>query len=170
MAIEFHCEHCGKVIKAPVDSAGKRGKCPHCQQLCYIPAPPDEAEAYDLAPLDPEEERRRRREEAAAHELQRRLLHERKEVAGPDAPPPPSAKDEAVRPADLRAAVADYLSAMQRGHLSEADRIAYLLAANKKEVLALIERIGADEVMGAELASLPRPLLLGFLRQLRAKL
>lgn len=170
MPISFHCEHCGKEIKAPDTTAGKRGKCPHCQGVCYIPAATSDDEVYDLAPEDNEAERRRAREEAAARDLQRRLLSERREIDGPDAPPPPRETDEQVRPGDLRAMLTDYLSAMARGHLEEADRLAAVLARNKKAVLQLIDRIGADDVLSASMSDLPRPVMLGYLRQLRGRL
>lgn len=169
MAIEFHCEHCGKIIKAPPETAGRRGKCPHCQGVCYIPAAPDEADPYDLTPEDPEAERRRAREEAAAHEIQRKLLHERAEPGGPDKPESHK-DDETVRPGDLRAVLADYLNAMGKGQLQQAEQLQTLLSRNRKEALALIDRVGSDDVAAAELTKLPRPVLLGFLRQLRTKL
>src|SRR5262245_26257875 len=127
MSIEFHCEHCGKLIQAPRESAGRRGKCPHCQNINYIPSPRDELEAYDLAPIDQEAEHRRAREEAMAHEIQRKLLHERKEVEGPEVAPRLRPEDDAVRPGDLKALLTDYLSAMSRGHLEEAERLASAL-------------------------------------------
>ena len=39
MSIEIHCDHCGKLIKAPDDAGGQRGKCPYCHQSVYVPAP-----------------------------------------------------------------------------------------------------------------------------------
>jgi phage FluMu protein Com len=58
VSIEIHCDHCGKLIRAPEGAGGKRGKCPYCEQSVYIPTPPDELEEIALAPLDDEEERR----------------------------------------------------------------------------------------------------------------
>ena len=37
MAIEFHCPGCGKLVRTPDKSAGKRGQCPHCQTKVQIP-------------------------------------------------------------------------------------------------------------------------------------
>lgn len=37
--IKFSCPHCGKNISAPDNLAGKKGKCPGCQQTMPIPAP-----------------------------------------------------------------------------------------------------------------------------------
>lgn len=170
MAIVFHCEHCSKEISAPPESGGKRGKCPHCNGVNYIPSQsPDEVEMYDLSPVNPDEERRRQREEAVAHDIQRKLLHERVEVQGGEEPVRHK-EDDGVRPGDLRALLVDYLGAMSRGHLEEADRGAFAMSRSKKEVLAMIDRISMDDVASAELSNLPRPVMLGFLRQLRSKL
>ena len=38
MPIEFKCQHCGKQLRTPDNSAGKQGRCPHCQNLMQIPA------------------------------------------------------------------------------------------------------------------------------------
>ncbi len=37
MPIEFKCQHCGKQLRTPDNSAGKQGRCPHCQNLMQIP-------------------------------------------------------------------------------------------------------------------------------------
>src|SRR5262245_24539082 len=48
--ITFMCVHCNEELKVPDNTAGKRGKCPHCGKVVQIPqqAPPMEAV------LDPE--------------------------------------------------------------------------------------------------------------------
>ena len=51
MAIVFHCEHCGKEIKAADSAGGKWGKCPTCQHKLYVPSP-DAGEDLKLAPED----------------------------------------------------------------------------------------------------------------------
>jgi phage FluMu protein Com len=37
MAIAFHCTHCNHALRVPDDVAGKRIKCPKCQQVLRIP-------------------------------------------------------------------------------------------------------------------------------------
>lgn len=37
MPIEFNCPSCGKAIRTPDGSAGKRGKCPNCESIMQIP-------------------------------------------------------------------------------------------------------------------------------------
>lgn len=44
MSITFSCEHCGKKIKAPESKAGRKGKCPKCNQTIRIPLPSDETD------------------------------------------------------------------------------------------------------------------------------
>lgn len=53
--IKFSCPHCGKSISAPDQFAGKRGKCPGCQQTMPIPVPSAmaaEAPASDFELVD----------------------------------------------------------------------------------------------------------------------
>ena len=68
MSIELHCPQCQKLIRAPDGAGGKRGKCPFCGSMVYIPTPPDEGEEIGLAPIDPDEERR-------AEELRKEAIH-----------------------------------------------------------------------------------------------
>mgnify|MGYP000946439218 CR=1 FL=1 len=51
MAIEFHCEFCGKQVRAQDEHAGKRAKCPSCHQSVYVPTPSDQIEALGIEPL-----------------------------------------------------------------------------------------------------------------------
>jgi phage FluMu protein Com len=37
MAIEFHCPHCGKLLKTADDKAGVRARCPDCQEVVTVP-------------------------------------------------------------------------------------------------------------------------------------
>ncbi len=36
--IRFSCSQCSQIISVPLDSAGKRAKCPHCETIAAIPA------------------------------------------------------------------------------------------------------------------------------------
>jgi biopolymer transport protein ExbD len=38
MEIHLTCTHCGKKLSAPADRAGKRGRCPGCQQTFVVPS------------------------------------------------------------------------------------------------------------------------------------
>ena len=37
--IEFPCGECGHVVQTPANQAGKKGRCPECQQIMQIPIP-----------------------------------------------------------------------------------------------------------------------------------
>jgi phage FluMu protein Com len=39
MAIEFKCSQCGKLLRVPDGSAGKKAKCPSCEAVVEVPAP-----------------------------------------------------------------------------------------------------------------------------------
>jgi hypothetical protein len=49
MAIQFPCPTCGKELKAPDETAGRRGKCPHCQGSIVVPEPVYQAEEVPVA-------------------------------------------------------------------------------------------------------------------------
>ena len=87
MSIEFHCEHCGKSVRAPDETGGKHGKCPSCHQSVYIPMPSDQVEPLDISPVDQTEERERARLRKEALQLQRDLLEERELPKGLAAQP-----------------------------------------------------------------------------------
>ena len=36
--IEFDCQKCRQTVRVPAAAAGKKGRCPHCQQVVQIPA------------------------------------------------------------------------------------------------------------------------------------
>jgi hypothetical protein len=44
MTIQFDCPTCGKKLRAPEAAAGKKGKCPGCQNTFQVPEPVYEAE------------------------------------------------------------------------------------------------------------------------------
>jgi len=68
MPITFGCE-CGKQLRVPDESAGKRARCPECGEVVSVPAgqfepveePPRKVAARVVSERDDEEERPRRR-------------------------------------------------------------------------------------------------------------
>ncbi len=52
MPIDFSCNHCGKKLRVPDDFAGKKAKCPQCQEVVSIPAA-DAPDPFAGAPSDP---------------------------------------------------------------------------------------------------------------------
>lgn len=177
MAIEFHCNHCAHLIKAPDEAAGQQGKCPHCHGVNYIPRPmtPDEGE-LDLAPLDEDEEMKRQRASREDAAYQWKLLHEKsipgdmpgkgvKRSSGggstPSAPPPSKV---------IASLIVRFVEAMSGGKLQQADEVANQLASSRMQAMALLDEMASEDLTAYGFPTLPRPVLQGFLKQLRSRL
>lgn len=167
MSIEFHCDHCGKLVKTAKEHAGKRGKCPYCHQPVYIPTPADELEPLPLTPLDAQEERERQSMLEETRELAERLRTE-KDVP-PDAPraPLPEPVGDARLSIDMEGLVIEYAACMAAGKLAEAQELATDIRTDLPRAQEVIQRLIGDEIPHPRLAKIPRPVLIGFLKQLR---
>lgn len=172
MAIEFHCEHCNHLIKAPDDAGGRTGKCPHCQNAAYIPRQ-DEGE-LDLAPLDDDEEMRRKKAAQEAAAYQKSLLHERNvpgEKGGRAAGGKPGATGQFI--SDTRhvtSQIVRYVEAMSTGKLDTAEAVAQDLAPHKATVVQVLTDMAKGDLGAYGLPALPKPVLMGFLKQLHQRL
>jgi hypothetical protein len=173
MAIEFHCSHCGHLVRTANEHAGKRGKCPSCHNSVYIPTPSEELEPLDLAPLDDSERREQQRAEEESRRIARALLAEKGEPTpelargGDDDTPEPLG--DARLPVDMESMVTDYVLAMAEGDLSEAENLAVQIRLHSKEAEPIIDRLSNDEMPPRRLTKVPRGVLIGFLKQLRGK-
>jgi hypothetical protein len=165
MSISFKCEHCHKQVEAPDAAAGKRGKCPYCQESVYIPAPVKDDELLDLAPIDEEEERRLERERRLLHEQQKALLLEtdRKVVEPPD-------EKEGASAADVEHLVVNYCLDMVNGKLTTADAHAKKLRGFGAAAQEAVANFISGKSIEPALAKIPGRLLQGFLTELRDKL
>ena len=177
MAIEFHCEHCNHLIKAPDDAAGRMGRCPHCQNTNYIPRPsaPGEDELL-LAPLDDDEESKRKKAALEDAAYQRSLLHER------SMPGELPAKGTARRPGgpadaplrhtskEITGLIVRYVESLSGGKLEQAESLATQLASIGLAARSTLDEMAKEDLTGYGLPALPRPVLLGFLKQLKARL
>jgi len=175
VAIEFHCEHCNSLIKAPEESAGRTGRCPHCGAETYIPRPVDDTDELSLAPLDEEDERRRRQAAAEDAAYQRKLLEDRvlpgeKPVRRRDAPAAPEQAPEKPSSKQITRQLVQYLEAMSSGQLPRAGELVREMAKNKSQVLPILDAMETEDLTGYGLPALPRPVLMGFLKQLRTQL
>jgi hypothetical protein len=169
VAIEFHCEHCNHLIKAPDDAGGRTGNCPHCHNATYVPRPVPESDVYDLAPLDDSEEARRVRESKEAAAYQRNLLHERN-VPG-EAPRGQKGMSSFVSPTkQLTGLIVAFVEAMSTGKLEKAEEVATELSRQKPSVTTILDEMSHDDLSAYGLPALPKPVLTGFLKQLRQKL
>jgi phage FluMu protein Com len=172
MAIEFHCEHCGKLIRAGDEEAGRRGKCPHCQISVYIPTPSSELEPLQLAPLDDRDEQQERQLEEESRKLAQRILQE-KDVppesyvsAAPRAEP---VGDARLTAANMENLVIEYVLCMSNGKLTEAEELAFEIRTVPHAAEQVIQRLTADQMPPPQLAKIPRPVFVRFLRQLLEK-
>jgi phage FluMu protein Com len=174
MSIEFHCDHCSKLIRAPQEAAGHRGKCPYCQQSVYIPTPTQEIEEIPLAPVDTGEERERQRLERESRQAEREILADKRppmDRAGPSAGPVESAMPADIPSGDdVEEMVIDYLLLMRNSELVQAESVLADLRKAKAEALQVINRLAADAVPPQALAGVPPGVYQGFLKNLRAQL
>jgi phage FluMu protein Com len=178
VAIEFHCEHCNKLVKAPDEVAGQQGKCPHCGGVNYIRRPLKESDELELAPFDEEAEAQARRAALEAAAVQQRLLHERSVPGEPGAGRgrPSLRRGAPVTPAappsskQLAALIVRYVEAMSQGRLEAADSVAGELRPHRAAVISLLDDLAGEDLAAYGMPTLPRPVLFGFLKQLRALL
>jgi len=168
MAIEFHCDHCGKLVRTAAEHAGKRGRCPACHQSVYIPTPSDQIEPLKLTPLDQRAERERERLERESRELALRLAQESDRPPLDEAPRTPGDSDLDMLPPrmDMETLVIEYAICMADGNLAEAEELAIEIRKNMAAADAVIERLMMDEIPPAQLVRIPRPVLVGFFKQL----
>jgi hypothetical protein len=184
MPIELHCNHCGKLVRAPDDAGGKHGKCPACHQSVYIPTPSDQLESLSLEPVDSDFERKKKRLAHEAAELAARVLRDR-EGLGPEKPGDRAERMAAAeraaassaaaapipRPAASASQVADwvvrYAASVASGDLTQAERLEVEIRANMKQAEDAIQRILVDELPPVALAKIPRPVLVGIFKKLR---
>lgn len=172
MAIEFHCEHCNHVIKAPDDSGGRTGKCPFCHNPTYIPRPAAEQE-LDFAPLDDGEEQRRKKAAMEDAAYQRSLLHERAVPGEPSrgAKKPAAGGSSFVPPTKaVTALIVSYVEAMSTGRLDKAEEFAKELSSQSANAVTILDEMSREDLTGYGLPALPKPVLVGFLKQLRQRL
>ncbi len=168
MAIEFHCDHCGKKIRTGDESAGRRGRCPYCKQSVYIPTPREKIELLDLAPVDEEHERELEAMRDETRRLASNLLRDK------EAPPEPAGgtrgdarRDVAEPKADPETLIVQYAVHMASGDLPAADELAAEIRQDLAAAEQVMDRILMDEMPPAQLAQIPRPVLVGFFKRLR---
>ena len=170
MAIEFHCTHCGKLIKTSGEHAGKRGKCPHCHNSVYIPTPSDEIEPLALAPIDDATEAERQRLLDESRDLARTIREDRTDVPTdkPRATPSAVPMGDARLPSDMEELITEYILCMAAGKLNEAGKLAMEIRMDMNRADEFIQRLTMDELLPARLGKVPRPVVSGFLKELRA--
>ncbi|HUU21156.1 MAG TPA: hypothetical protein VM389_01345 [Phycisphaerae bacterium] len=168
MTITFRCMHCHKVVKAPDAAAGRRGKCPYCQQSNYIPAPVSEDEILDLAPEDEEYERHRREEVERLLAKERELLAEGAAEVAESRPPLEHREDLASE--DLHHFVVNYCLDMANAKLERAAVHVKKLKEFRGAGVQAVDDFLMGTALEPALGKIPPRVLQGFLKQLRQQL
>jgi phage FluMu protein Com len=169
MAIEFHCTHCGKLVRTSSEHAGKRGRCPHCKNSVYIPTPSEDIEPLDLAPVDPDEEQEKKRLLEETKELTRTIRGDHSEVPKTAAGSIASTSDSrppALKP-DVETLVYEYVKEMAAGDLAAAESTADEIRRHPEEANDIVARLMQDELMPRQISEVPKPVVIGFLKQLK---
>jgi len=166
MAIVFHCEHCGKKIKASDNAGGKWDKCPACHNRLYVPGP-DTNEELKLAPIDKDDEEKQKELMDETYELTQEILLER-EI--PDGPPGTAKPLSETSEKELTKNIILYLRQMADGELDEALRTADLITPYSRQAVKILDRIALSEMPEPELADVPQQVLSGLIRNLRTRI
>ena len=166
MTIELHCPICQKLIKAPDDAGGKRGKCPYCKNLIYLPSvSAEDEEEVSLAPLDETDAEREAQLKAEAAAYSADLSRH----TGKDAEGPASAAEAAPAPpgevTDLEGLVERYVLAMRDSELDTAEEIIRKLRRVRHRTRDYVQGRVVDE-MAPPIGDVPEPLVKGFLKSL----
>ncbi len=166
MAIVFHCEHCGKEIRAADDAGGKWGKCPNCQHKLYVPSP-DAGEELKLAPEDINDLEREKKLMEETYRLTQDILKEREVPEGSSAP---KGAIYEMSDKELKQNIIIYLRQMENGELDKAERTAALIAPYKSKVTQILDRIALSEIPEPQLSDIAPQVLSGLIRTLRSKI
>lgn len=161
MSIKFNCEHCHREVNAPDQAAGKRGKCPYCGHSTYIPTPVSDDDLLDLAPIDEEDERRRKAEIEALRQAEHDLIAEKRA-----SDEPPLEQRENIQSEDLHHFVVNYCLDMAAGKLDRARLHAEKLKSFGPTGRQAIRDFQSGKATEEALDDIPKPVLLGFLKEL----
>jgi hypothetical protein len=166
MAIIFHCEYCGKEIKAADEAGGKWGKCPACHNKLYVPSQVS-GDDLKVAPLDTELIESEKELMAETHRLTRDILQEKDVKEG--LPELTGAMYE-MSARELKDHIIQYMRQMASDDLDEAEATAALISPFATQALQIIDRIALSEMPEPELADIPPQMLSGSIRALRSRL
>jgi len=172
MSVELHCPKCGKLIRAPDDAGGKRGKCPYCKETVYVPSPNPEHEEIPVAPLDEEEIEHERELRREAISYAAALDHETATDAGEGTGSGRRDAGSALDPGetiDVDYEVEAFVLAMRDSKLDAAERIIKKLMKARIQARDYIQGVLMDE-MPRQFENVPAPLAQGFLKTLLARI
>ena len=166
--IRVTCEHCNRVIKAPRKSAGRTGKCPHCQNSVYVPIPEEELEEIPLAADEDSALAKADRLDIEAYEIAADIRRDRQKPAEPGGagPEPVERSEPRQKATNIGEAVIRYLLAMEISDLQKADSIVGELKAAGRQTRSKVQQMMVDAMKPEAVRSLPDGLYQGFLRTL----
>ena len=165
MSITFHCESCKKKIKAPEESGGKYGSCPHCKHKCYVPLPPSEDdEELRLIPLDEGYEDEYKRMMRETYGLTQNILEERDSGKEPVGIAMPVDEKEVVKN------VIYYLRLMADGELTQAEVRLRKLARSPQTAKSIMTRMLRTERPEPELEDIAPKVLQGLIKDAAKRL
>lgn len=167
MTIQFHCEHCGKLVEAPDEAGGKRGKCPYCHLGNFIP-PAESGEELDLAPLDEDFERQRKEEINKLLDAERDLLDETSHTE--QAPRLSQKESSEISAVDLHHHVVNYCLDMFAGNLERAETHVDRLRQHRRLAQQAVADFLSGHVLEPALDKVPVKLQQGFLKTLSDQL
>jgi hypothetical protein len=166
MSIVFHCEHCGKKIKASNSAGGKWEKCPSCHNKLYIPDLRS-GEELKLAPIDGEDEEKQRELMNETHHLRQEILLEREVPEGPPGSGRPALE---ISEKELTKNIILYLRQMANGELDEATRTTDSIVPYGRQAVRILDKIAVSEMPEPDLADVPPQVLSGLIRNLRTRI
>ncbi|MHC4696950.1 MAG: hypothetical protein ACYTFA_09420 [Planctomycetota bacterium] len=168
MSIEIHCTKCGKLIRAPDEAGGRRGKCPYCQESVYVPMPHDDGEEIRVAPIDEDEAKRERELRQESADYIASVGHETGAPGRGGAAEPDEAAGGALFPGeviDVSAEVGAFITAMRDSKLDEAEQTVARLKSTGTRARDHVQGLINDE-MPPQVEGVPPPLVQGFLKKL----
>jgi len=180
MAITFRCEHCGKQVSAPDTAGGRAGKCPYCQQRCYIPTPSDRIEEIPLAPVDPKEQARTQKLRRQALQYQASLLEAKESPRAPlvrdgdgggtgSSGEPPATPLEPLD-VEVEETTSQCVLSLAQGRLDELAKLVRRLGDRKAQALRVLDRMAERKQIHPDLKKLPPKVLAGFIDHVRKSL
>ncbi len=166
--IRVTCEHCNSVIKAPRESAGRTGKCPHCQNPVYVPIPQEELEEIPLAPDEDSALAKADQLEKEAYEIAADIRRERQQPAEPGGADSGTVEhsDPQQKLINIGEAIIRYLLAMEISDLQKADSIVGELKAASRQTKSKVQQMMVDAMKPEAVRRMPDGLYQGFLRKL----
>ncbi|MGD2109887.1 MAG: hypothetical protein PVI86_10900 [Phycisphaerae bacterium] len=164
MSIDLHCPQCQKLIRAPDNAGGRRGKCPYCGASVYIPTPVDESDAIGLAPVDDSEEERIKNLRRESSEFAAAVGHG---TEGGDAGGPAPVADAPSE--DIDADIQAFVIAMRDSQLDDADAVTDRLKGRMAEARQRVKQMIAEEQL-PDIPNVPPPVVQGFLKTLVGRL